>query len=166
MKRSLKLMYRVVLFLAVFIGGFVFSGQAFAESASNSNSPFEYIKGQLVVSIDAHSHLESMQRAGHTMLTSAQLERRGFQVVDSVLDSIQSAPTRTLRNDSKLDVADKMGLLYLIEYRESKYKNVEEAREELEITLKGLGLDVRYVHGHYTMYALEAAPELRSPTAI
>lgn len=166
MKRSLKLMNRVVLFLAVFIGGFVFSGQAFAESASNSNSPFEYIKGQLVVSIDAHSHLESMQRADHTMLTSDQLEQSGFQVVDSLLDSIQSDPAQTMRNDFKLDVVDNMGLVYLIEYPESKYKNVDEAKEELEITLKDLGLDVRYVQGNYTMYALETAPELRSPTAI
>src|SRR5699024_3006599 len=135
-------MNRVVLFLAVFIGGIVFSGQAFAESASKSNLPFEYITEQIVVSIDTHSQLESIKRADNNMIRSDQLEHSCFRLVDSLLDSIQSDNAQTMRNDFKLDVVDNMGLVYLIEYPESKYKNVDEAKEELEITLKDLGLDV------------------------
>src|SRR5699024_11273834 len=124
--------------------------QVFAETSNVSDASFETINGQLVISIEADSK-KSMQNIDDTIFSSAKLEENGFQVKDSLLNSIQSESAQTLSQDFKIDVIDKMGLVYLIEYAESEYKDIDKAKEELEKTLNDLGLNVRYVQENYTM---------------
>lgn len=168
MRKFPKLISSVILFLATVIGALVFSGQAYAESSKASDTSFETIKGQLVISVEADSK-NSMENIDGTIFSSAssvKLQEKGFQVKDSLLNSIQSESVQTLSQDFKIDVIDKMGLVYLIEYTESNYKNVDKAKAELEKTLNDLGLNVRYVQENYTMHAVEIAPEKISPTSM
>src|SRR5699024_1916127 len=165
MRKFPKLTGSVILFLTAFIGALVFSGQVFAETSNVSDASFETINGQLVISIEADSK-KSMQNIDDTIFSSAKLEENGFHVKDSLLNNIQSQSSQTLSQDFKIDVIDKMGLVYLIEYAESEYNDIDKAKEELEKTLNDLGLNVRYVQENYTMHAIETAPEKVSPTSM
>src|SRR5699024_4787495 len=164
MRKFPKLIGSVILFLTAFMGALVFSEQVFAETSNVSDASFETINGQLVISIEADSK-KSMQNIDDTIFSSAKLEENGFQVKDSLLNSIQSESAQTLSQDFKIDVIDKMGLVYLIEYAESEYKDIDKAKEELEKTLNDLGLNVRYVQENYTMHAIETAEKI-SPTSM
>lgn len=164
MKKILKLIGS--LSLATFIVTLVFSGQVFAESSHDSEISSEYIKGQLVISVEADSNGVSIQSADDTIHKSTTLEKSGFEVTDSLLDSIQSDSMRAMSADFKQDVVEQMGLVYLVEYSESKYKDVDKAKKELEKALKDSGLNVRYIQENYTMHALGTAPEKVLPAAI
>src|SRR5699024_5757549 len=162
MKNSLRLISTVTLSLVALIVMLVFSGQAFAESSKDSDQLFDYIKGELVVSIEEDSDNKSIQSTDKLIRESAQLEKIGFQIVDSLLASEQS-DSQFMSDDFKRDVVDQMGLVYLVEYSGEKYEDFEKAKEELEIALEDLGLKVRYIQGNYTMQAIEKAPEDFSP---
>lgn len=142
----------------------MFSGQTLAKS-QDSETPVEYIKGQLVVSIEGNS-INAMQSTDDALMTSAKLEKSGFQVVDSLLDSIQKDSPQTMSSDFKIDVMDQMGLVYLVEYSDEDYENIDQAKKELEKTLENLDLKARYIQENYTMHALETAPEVVAPTAV
>ena len=143
-----------------------FSGQVFAESSNESDTSFDYIKGELVISVEADSDKASIKSTDGANLKLAKLEESGFQVADSLIDSIQSNSPQAMSNEFKMDVMDKMGLVYLIEYPEAKYKNIDKAKEELKKKLKDSGLKVRYIQENYTMHALEAVPEKVAPADI
>src|SRR5699024_11182163 len=123
---------------------------------------FDYIKGELVVSIEEDSDNKSIQSTDKLIRESAQLEKIGFQIVDSLLASEQS-DSQFMSDDFKWDVVDHMWLFYLVACSCEKYEDFEKAKEELEIALEDLGLKVRYIQGNYTMQAIEKAPEDFSP---
>src|SRR5699024_4009239 len=130
--KNLKLVGSLILFLVAFDGAFIFSGQVFAESSNHKDTPFEFIKGQIVVSVEPDLDNASIKSVDDTILTSSELEQNGFHVLDSLLNSIEPEDGQTLSNDFKVNVVDKMGLVYLIDYAESDYKNIDEAKKELE----------------------------------
>ena len=164
--KNLKLVGSLILFLVAFVGAFIFSGQVFAESSNHKDTPFEFIKGQIVVSVEPDLDNASIKSVDDTILTSSELEQNGFHVLDSLLNSIEPEDGQTLSNDFKVNVVDKMGLVYLIDYAESDYKNIDEAKKELEKALKEQGLKVRYIQGNYTMQAFGTTTEQVSPTSI
>src|SRR5699024_11539924 len=104
--------------LLVVIGALIFTNQAFADSTDDADTTFDYVKGELVVSVEADSQDNSMHSTNDVMISSAALEQDGFHVSDSLLDSIQSGAS-TMSADFKANVAEQMGMVYLIEYSEN-----------------------------------------------
>ncbi|HLR03507.1 MAG TPA: S8 family serine peptidase [Virgibacillus sp.] len=153
---------RYILSLLVVIGALIFTNQAFADSTDDADTTFDYVKGELVVSVEADSQDNSMHSTNDVMISSAALEQDGFHVSDSLLDSIQSGAS-TMSADFKANVAEQMGMVYLIEYSENDYENSDQAKEELQTSLEDMGMDVRYVQENYTMHALEQASETVEP---
>jgi len=156
-KKTLRSICIVALFLLALT--LAFSGQVVAESSEESGELFEYIKGEIVVSVEKDSDIASIQGTDEAIRKSTLLKQSGFQVVDSLLDSNQPDSSQAMGNDFKSDVVEKMGLVYLVEYSDAKYKDIDKAKEELEESLKSLGLKVRYIQENYAMHALEAVPE-------
>lgn len=145
------------LFLVAFITLLAFSVPGFAEpSKDESDLSFDSIEGQLVVSVEENSNVESMQRTDNAILNSNKLEQNGFQVADALFGN-----SKTMSNDFKSEAVEKMGSVYLIEYSESEYNDSDEAKEELEKELEDLDLDVRYIQENYTVHALEEASDIK-----
>lgn len=153
---------RFIMSFFVLIGALIFANHAFADSTDDTDTSFDYIKGELVVSVEADSQNDSVESTNDAMISSAALEQDGFHVSDSLLDSIQSDAS-TMSDDFKTNVVDQMGMVYLIEYSESDYKNSDQAKEELQKSLEDMGMDVRYVQENYSVHALEQASETVKP---
>jgi len=158
-------MSRYILSLLVLIGVLVISSQAFADSTKDEAISFDYIEGELVVSVEADSQKGSMQSTNDDMMSSATLEQNGFHVSDSLLDNIQS-DAQTMNDDFKQNVAEHMGMVYLVEYSDNDYANSEQAKEELKKSLEAMGMHVRYIQENYSMHVLEQATEAVEPMEI
>src|SRR5699024_4134886 len=158
-------MSRHILSLLVLIGVLVISSQAFADSTKDEAISFDYIEGELVVSVEADSQKGSMQSTNDDMMSSATLEQNGFHVSDSLLDNIQS-DAQTMNDDFKQNVAEHMGMVYLVEYSDNDYANSEQAKEELKKSLEAMGMHVRYIQENYSMHVLEQATEAVEPMDI
>ena len=162
--KSFRSIGSVVLFLSVLIGLLVFAGQVMAESdkRSDANSEFEFVDGQLVISIEADAGKASLKQTHDMLLASDQLSKAGFQVTKSLLNSLQTDVAQA----KKQDLVDEMGLVYLVEYAESTYHSLTQAKSELKKTLEHMDLKVRYIHENYMMQALETSLDKAKPMAV
>lgn len=158
MKTSVKVVGGFFLSLGVLIGALVFTGQAFADSSDDADTSSDHVDGELVVSVEADSQDQSIQGTNDAMLSSNTMEQNGFDVSDSLLDSIQDDVT-TMSDDFKSNVADQMGMVYLVEYSETEYESSSQAKEELEESLESMDMDVRYIEENHTVHALEQSDE-------
>lgn len=155
MKKLLRFIGFSSLFLVALITVLAFSAPGFAESSNDkSDTSFDYIEGQLVVSVEENPNAASMQRTDDAIFNSNKLEQNGFQVVDSMFGNNQ-----TMSNNFKSEAVKQMGSVYLIEYSQSEYKDIDKAKKELEKNLKDLDLDIRYIQENYTVHALEEASD-------
>src|SRR5699024_3890694 len=114
-------------------------------------------------SVEADSHDNAIESTNDAMISSATLEKDGFHVADSLLDSIQSDVSATMNADFKHHAIERMGMVYLIEYSEDDFNNSEEAKKELNKSLEAMGMNVRYIQENYSMHALEQTPETAEP---
>ncbi|MDY0394552.1 hypothetical protein RWE15_08995 [Virgibacillus halophilus] len=74
MKKLLSFIGFSILSLIVFIAMPAFSGQAFAKSSKAANASYDYIKGQLIVSVEADSQkkFHAKYKQSHASICSAE----------------------------------------------------------------------------------------------
>lgn len=149
--RKLIVFYSILLF--PFIAIFSFSSSSFAKSSNDISS--DSIEGELVVSVEKDSNVSSIQDTDDTIFDANNLEQNGFRVEDALFSD-----NKTMSNEFKNESVEQTGSVYLVEYSESEYKNINKAKEELEKTLKDLDLDVRYIQENYTVHALEEVSDI------
>src|SRR5690625_2581461 len=141
----------------------MFTGQVFAEKSEDSNDSADQNKKEVIVSVEANSQNQAaIESTDDAIISSATLEQKGFQISDSMLDGIQKDAT-AMSDDFKMNVVQHMGLVYLVEYSETDYKDSEQAKKELEKTLKSMDMNVRYVQDNYSMHALEQPVQTLEP---
>lgn len=149
MGRKTKLIAVSSILPGAFIVLSAFSGSAFAKQ---SDASFDAADGELIVSVDEDSEINAMQDTDNAIRNSSELEQDGFDVSDSLL---QSDNMETMSDDFKHEVVDHMGMVYLVEYSESQYDDMNEAKEELENSLESMDMEVRYVEENDTVHALD-----------
>lgn len=160
--RLLNSIGHFALFPVVFIVMLAFTGTVFAQSPDESDSSFDSISGQLVVSVEDQTSLISVQTVDDIIRDAEPLKQKGFKIVDALLDDVPGS-VQAMSLEFKRHIIDHMGLVYLVEYPIADYKDINVAKNELKNTLENAGLEVRYVQENYTMKALEAAPQAMHP---
>ena len=175
MKRFLKGFMSIML-VASSVSGYALTANSNPSFAEDSNGT--YLEGQLIVSIEENSLPPS--RGGDEMSEQVSaIEDAGIQVLDSLLDteddmrSMGNDSIGPLNSDLKEEIIDNMGYVYLVEYPEKAYSNIDEAKAGVEKALEEKGLKVRYVEPNYQVeaYDLEetaapvVAPEVVAPEA-
>lgn len=175
MKRFLKGFMSIML-VASSVSGYALTANSNPSFAEDSNGT--YLEGQLIVSIEENSLPPS--RGGDEMSEQVSaIEDAGIQVLDSLLDteddmrSMGNDSIGPLNSDLKEEIIDNMGYVYLVEYPEKAYSNIDEAKAGVEKALEEKGLKVRYVEPNYQVeaYDLEetaapvVAPEVTAPVA-
>ena len=173
MKRFLKGFMSIML-VASSVSGYALTANSNPSFAEDSNGT--YLEGQLIVSIEENSLPPS--RGGDEMSEQVSaIEDAGIQVLDSLLDteddmrSMGNDSIGPLNSDLKEEIIDNMGYVYLVEYPEKAYSNIDEAKAGVEKALEEKGLKVRYVEPNYQVeaYDLEetaapvVAPEVTAP---
>lgn len=148
------------------VGAFLFTSNVFAETSGNSSNSEDAKKGELIVSIETDSQdKDTLNSMDNDMLSSKSLNQQGFDISDSLVNSIQTKAT-TMSDDFQANVVRQMGLVYLVEYSKEDYESKEQAKEELEKTLKSMDKNVRYIEENGTMEAFEPSTETVNPTDI
>lgn len=175
MKRFLKGFMSIML-VASSVSGYAMTANSNPSFAEDSNGT--YLEGQLIVSIEENSLPPS--RGGDEMSEQVSaIEDAGIQVLDSLLDteddmrSMGNDSIGPLNSDLKEEIIDNMGYVYLVEYPEKAYSNIDEAKAGVEKALEEKGLKVRYVEPNYQVeaYDLEetaapvVTPEVVAPEA-
>lgn len=143
--------------MAILVLSTIFAGISFAGGAEDSqSSSFDYIEGQLVVSVE-ESPSHSIKKTNHLIRQTETLAKKGFKVVNALFDQEDKNSIKMTNTNDIKKAVEKMGLVYLVEYSIKDYKSIQSAKKELEKILTDLGLNVRYITGNYKMYALETA---------
>ena len=165
-----------IMLVASSVSGYAMTANSNPSFAEDSNGT--YLEGQLIVSIEENSLPPS--RGGDEMSEQVSaIEDAGIQVLDSLLDteddmrSMGNDSIGPLNSDLKEEIIDNMGYVYLVEYPEKAYSNIDEAKAGVEKALEDKGLKVRYVEPNYQVeaYDLEetaapvVAPEVTAPVA-
>lgn len=157
----------MIVMLAISLVMSVFAGSVFAngEQAQSvkENSTADYVKGQLVVSVEPQKEVKgkdfTINSKSNVRANEAKLNNKGFNIVDALHEDGDAVTAQSLeielnKDDFTASVIENMGLTYLVEYNESDYKNIGQAKKAITKELKSLGYKVRYVQPNY-IYTLE-----------
>lgn len=143
--------------MAILLFSTVFAGVSFAsESEESQNASFDYIEGELIVSVEK-SPSHSIEQTSKFIRQTETLAKKGFNVVNALIDPKDKSSIQMTNPDDINKAIEKMGLVYLVEYSMKEHKSIHSAKKALEEALTDLGLNVRYVVENHLVYALESA---------
>ncbi len=119
------------------------------------NKNINFIEDELIVSIEPDSNISIQSNINKIMNRSKQLEKRGFQIIDSVIDYDAIRITKE-ETDLRSLAIEKMGYVCLVKFTK-KYPTINAAMDDLKRTLKNNNINVKYVEPNYKISALEYA---------
>lgn len=159
MKRSLSVLLALILVLTMFSG----VASANGSDKATKEETFEYVEGQLIVSVEPKKVKSDFTIASSESLKGqeAVLTNKGFTVLDSLHVEDTTVKPLVSKNFNK-KVVDKMGLVYLVEYNQDTYKSSNEAKKELRKELMSLGFKVRYISENQKLMAIEGTSTIQA----
>src|SRR5690625_7323462 len=92
------------------VGAFLFTSNVFAETSGDSSNSEDAKKGELIVSIETDSQdKDTLNSMDNDMLSSKSLNQQGFDISDSLVNSIQTKTT-TMSDHFQANIDSQMGL--------------------------------------------------------
>lgn len=114
-----------------------------------------HVEGQMIVAVN-ESGASAQGGVNKTETQANAIESIGIDVISSLTGMPGEMSNMAVTDEAfKQQVINTMGYVYLVNYTEDNYSNLEAAQKDITTKLKAKGLDVKYVEPNYTLRASE-----------
>ncbi len=154
MKKFFSVALVLTLIMTMFAGVSQANEEAFANESSSKNAAFDFIEGELIVSIEP---IGSKSRSMQASLVSeeAKLKGKGFTILSSLHNEVNGNEIRAYNVEMNETIINNLGLVYLVSYSQKEYGSIQKAKAAITKELASLGFKVKNVSENYKVYAIE-----------